>query len=107
MMKNVITFLSIALLSTVVNAERNLIVQETTTHTEQHETNIVSDLVSVKNEENDLELWKILDTNQDKSISKIEASASIAVFDNWDKLDANKDENIDTLEFAQLYSLKD
>lgn len=108
MMKNVITILSIALLSTAVNAESNIIEQGPISNTEQPGSAVISELILVKNEDKeDLELWKILDTNKDKSISKKEAAASIAVVDNWHKLDTNHDANIDTEEFAQLFSLED
>ncbi len=48
-------------------------------------------------------LWNLLDTNADGSISKAEASASRGVFDNWDNLDANKDDKLDVAEFSKLF----
>jgi hypothetical protein len=49
-------------------------------------------------------LWKLLDTNTDGSISKAEASASRGVFENWDNLDVNQDDKLDIAEFSKLFS---
>jgi len=46
------------------------------------------------------ELWKILDTNQDGTISKEEASASQEVSSQWNLLDLNQDGVLSEKEFS-------
>lgn len=49
-------------------------------------------------------LWKLLDTNTDGSISKAEASASREIYENWDNLDVNRDDKLDSAEFSKLFN---
>jgi hypothetical protein len=117
-MKNVFAMVSIAILSTAANAESNV---ETTdvikagqevvessqgamSNAAQTEKSAVSGIIESEKSMDTTSLWKILDTDQDGTISKEEASASKEITDAWDNLDANKDDKLDSAEFAQLYS---
>lgn len=53
-------------------------------------------------ENNMLELWKSLDTNNDDFLSKTEAAESKMIEEHWSKLDINKDKKLDFIEFAQI-----
>jgi len=64
----------------------------------------LSEMVASKEQFDDLNLWKILDINQDGFISKNEAAVSKHISDKWDRLDSNKDNKLDTVEFSKLFS---
>ena len=117
-MKKVFAILSVAILSTTVNAESNVeaadaikVGQEVVESSQgaisdavQSEKSAVSGIIESENSTDLTSLWKILDTDQDGTISKEEASASKEITDAWDSLDANKDDKLDSAEFAQLNS---
>ncbi len=114
-MKNVFAILSIAILSTTAYAEESADVieagqqavessQGAISDAVQSEKSAVSGIIESENSMDSTSLWKILDVDQDGTISKEEASASKAITDAWDSLDANKDDKLDSAEFAQLNS---
>lgn len=106
-MKNLLTILSITLASATV-------VAETTTTVEfgailepiQAESSELPTLALSKYEQEDSNLWEILDADKNGFISKQEATASQQLSDQWDKLDSNKDEKLDMAEFSLLFSQK-
>jgi hypothetical protein len=55
-----------------------------------------------KNEANNLELWKSLDTNKNNLISKAEIAYAKNIIESWDMLDSNKDGKIDFFEFSRV-----
>ena len=112
-MKKLLIIVSIALLSTTAQAENSAEApqaveteQENTANTAQIENRAASDLIIAKSGESNSNLWKMLDTNKDGSLSKTEATSSKEVIMNWDKLDSNKDEKLDTEEFAYFLTLQ-
>lgn len=111
MMKNVLTLLLIAVVSTAANAENGNVIPRAEdlgigaiSTKLQTEGGTASGIV--QNESNNLALWKTLDTDKDDLISKAEAASSEAVFSVWDDLDTNKDEKLDYIEFSQFFNLK-
>jgi hypothetical protein len=87
-MKKILFIISFALLSTAVQSQA----PQMQPQAQPQEANTSNNL------------WKLLDTDTDGSISKAEASASRGVSDNWDKLDVNKDDKLDVAEFSKLFS---
>ncbi len=110
-MKNILILLSIALLSTVINAEDALTPaieagKEVIANIVKTDSNAQIKVETVQNNANNSSLWEILDTNKDNAISKTEAVVSKDVSDNWETLDSNKDKQLDTEEFAKIFSLE-
>ncbi len=113
-MKNVFAILSIAILSTTAYAEEATEIkagqqaaessQGAISDAVQSEKSAVSGIIDSEKSMDSTSLWKILDVDQDGTISKEEASASKAITDAWDNLDVNKDDKLDSAEFAQLNS---
>ena len=103
-MKNILTILSISLLSATAYAES--ISQDIIAITIQPETSISSDLILAKKADSSLNLWETLDTNKDGSLSKTEAASSEKVLASWDILDTNKDQLLSTEEFAHMFVLE-
>jgi len=95
-MKKVMTILTLAIFSTVVQAENSAEIQQLTE----------SEPVMEGKAEINSSLWEMLDTDKDGSISKKEAASSREIFAGWDSLDSNKDGMLDTVEFSQFFSVK-
>lgn len=91
-MKKILFIISFAFLSTAVQSQEPQMQPQAQPQAQPQEANTSNNL------------WKLLDTDADGSISKAEASASRGVSDNWDKLDVNKDEKLDVAEFSKLFS---
>jgi len=115
-MKNLLIVLPIALLSTAVLADMNAQL-EPAIQTAPAVIEFGADLAPVKTEGTDLpelvvskidqdnaNLWEILDLDKDGFISKAEAASSKQLEDKWDSLDNNKDEKLDTVEFSQIFT---
>ncbi len=103
-MKNVLTVLSIALLSTAVNAETATVEFGAVLNPIESKISTLPEVVASKEQINDSNLWATLDVDKDGFISKAEATSSKQVSDKWDALDSNKDEKLDTAEFSQVFS---
>lgn len=101
-MKNVLTILSIAMLSTTVHAENSINVSDTTAAQVVATEQVIAKDQAV----NSLKLWEMLDTNKDGSLSKAEVASSEKVLASWDSLDANKDQVVSSDEFAKIFPLK-
>lgn len=101
-MKNLITILSIALLSTSSYAETATV--EFGAVLDPIKSESVPETVAAADQLNDLNLWETLDADKNGFISKQEATVSKQVTDKWVELDTNKDEQLDTVEFSQLIS---
>lgn len=109
MKKTMIVF--IAILSTTVQAENSLVTeksvavrQDAISNAIKFELNSPAELMLAQTGENNSNLWEMLDTNRDGSLSKIESASSKEVFESWDKLDTNKDKKLDTEEFVKIFS---
>ena len=109
-MKNVLTLLLIAVVSTVANAENSVVMPKAEnpghrviTTELQTKDDATSEEVIVESESNVLELWKSLDTTKDDLISKTEAISSREVYVRWDQLDINRDKKLDYIEFSRLF----
>jgi|GEM_PF-1871733 len=105
-MKNLLTILSIALLSTAVQAETETVEFGAVLAPIKAEATEKAELVMANYELSDSNLWEILDIDKNGFISKDEASASKQLSDRWENLDNNKDEKLDTVEFSQIFSQK-
>ncbi len=109
-MKKIFSFLFIIAISTSVNANNNknfprqigvepkIIVFQNLNRIFKEKTLVAL----VKNEANNLELWNLLDTNNDEFISKTEAVYSPEIMKRWDELDSNKDGKLDFFDFSRL-----
>ncbi len=105
-MKNLIIILSIASLTTSVQAEKNLDIfelnQEINSLAAQYELSTPWEIVLTGSGTN---LWETLDTNKDGLISKVESSLSEEVFNSWARLDVNHDEKLNPEEFSRIFPL--
>ena len=109
-MKNVLTILLIAVVSTAANAENSVVMPKAESSGQkviatelQTKDDSTSEQEIVESESNVLELWKTLDTTKDDSISRTEAISSREVFVRWDQLDINRDQKLDYIEFSRLF----
>lgn len=103
-MKNLLALLSIALLSSTVHAVSTIAEFGAVLNPITTESSNFPALVVAKYEQNDSNLWEILDTDKDGFISKDEAQVSKQLLDRWNSLDDNNDEKLDTAEFAQIFT---
>lgn len=105
-MKKILSILSITILSTTAQVEANTLQTEKIVISDSQKTKLdgMRSLKLSKNGKNESTLWEILDTDKNGSISKIEASSSNIVIENWGNLDRNKDEKLNIAEFSKLYS---
>ncbi|MFK5948671.1 MAG: hypothetical protein QM500_07880 [Methylococcales bacterium] len=108
-MKHVFLLLFITTISTVTHAKSSLAYFQKMDFEQQgvlKKIGVASAEDSVSsirnNEANNLELWKLLDTNKDDLISKTEIAMAKDVFESWDVLDSNKDGWIDFFEFSRV-----
>ena len=109
LMKNKLFFASFVVLSITAQAEDSLMPKKTIEKELERISGSALTMPSPKqvipsaSEENNSNLWKMLDTDSDGSLSRIEATASKDVFNNWNKLDKNKDNKLDENEFVQVF----
>ncbi len=103
-MKNLLTLLSIALLSTTAIAETATIEFGAVLDPIKSEQTGFPEMVAEADPLNDSNLWEILDADKDGFISKSEAASSKQISDKWENLDSNKDDKLDTVEFSQIFT---
>jgi len=105
-MKNLLTIISIALISTTVFAGAKTQNIEVILDPIDSKISTLPEFIASKDQVTDSNLWEILDSDKDGFISKTEATFSQSITDKWESLDSNKDEKLDTAEFSQAFTQK-
>ena len=110
-MKKTVSILSIVFFTAMTHAEINThpstrlkLEQKLISNLAQIQTPYNSETLILKKPGAHSNLWKLLDTNEDGVLSKIEGELSKEVLAKWDEIDINKDKELNTDEFFQVFS---